>query len=520
MHHSDPLPVAAIEIGSTSVRMVVAEVRQGGKVRVLDSLQQAVSLGKDTFTKGQIGRDTAEECVKALRSFRRVMREYGIDGERRIRTVATSAVREASNQQAFLDRLFIATDFEIEVLDQAEVNRLTYLAVRPVLNRQTFFRKSDTLVVEVGGGSTETMLFHRGRVGNSHMYRLGSLRLREMLEEYTASDTRRRRMMRTYVDQLVAEVLAGAGTLTSPHMLALGGEARFARAQLRSRDVTDEPALLAADRFESLVNDILRLSVDDVVRRYRLSYQESETAGPALLIYARLAKALKLKNILVGAASLRDGMLAEMASGGAWTAEFKSQIINSAMETGKRYAIDLRHAHNVAKAAKLMFAALGREHNLSDRDEVILTVAALLHESGQFVSVTAHHKHSLYLILNSEIFGLGPRDIKIAALVARYHRRALPKPTHPEFMALPKDDRIRVLKLAAILRLANALDRGHASREFNPRFAVEEGKLIVTVSPKGDLTLGELRAQERSELFRQVYAMDVVLRAGAGTRKP
>ena len=512
-------PVAVIEIGSTSVRMVVAEIGRGGKVRVLDSLQQAVSLGKDTFTKGQIGRGTSEDCVKALRSFQRVIDEYGIRESSRIRAVTTSAVREAANRQQFLDRLFIATGTQIEVLDQAEVNRLTYLAVRPLLSHQPFFRDSDTVVVEVGGGSTEAMVFHRRRVHRPHMYRMGSLRLREMLEEYRASPSRLRHLMRTQVDQFVAEILSNIGSITRPHMLALGGEARFACSHLLDDAKPGSLNGIAIDTFEALVDDILHLSVDEVVRRYRLSYQEAETVGPALLVYARLARALKVRRVLVGDASLRDGLLAEMAAGGSWTADFKRQIINSALEVGKRYKIDLRHARNVARASQLLFAALAAEHHLDDRDEVVLTLAALLHECGQFVSATAHHKHSMYLILNSEVFGLGPRDLLITALVARYHRRALPKPTHPEYASLPRHDRIRVLKLAAILRLANALDRTHSPRMLGPEVSLENNRVVITVARSGDVELERLRVQQRSELFRQVYATDVVFRTGSGKKR-
>ena len=267
------------------------------------------------------------------------------------------------------------------------------------------------------------------------------------------------------------------------------------------------------------MDDILHLSVDEVVRRYRLSYQEAETVGPALLVYARLARALKVRRVLVGDASLRDGLLAEMAAGGSWTADFKRQIINSALEVGKRYKIDLRHARNVARASQLLFAALAAEHHLDDRDEVVLTLAALLHECGQFVSATAHHKHSMYLILNSEVFGLGPRDLLITALVARYHRRALPKPTHPEYASLPRHDRIRVLKLAAILRLANALDRTHSPRMLGPEVSLENNRVVITVARSGDVELERLRVQQRSELFRQVYATDVVFRTGSGKKR-
>jgi exopolyphosphatase/guanosine-5'-triphosphate,3'-diphosphate pyrophosphatase len=505
-------PVAVVELGTTSIRMVVAELHRSGRFRILDSLQQAVSLGRDTFTEGVIEGETVEGCVAALRRFHKVLQEYGITDSRRIRAIATSAVREASNRDAFLDRILVATGVDVQVIDQAEVNRLTYHAVRPILAHQAYFKQADTLVIEVGGGSTEALMFRRGKVGNSHMYRLGSLRLTKMLEDYNEPPDRLLGILRGHVDQTVEQIRASIAPTQTLHMLALGSEPRFACAQIKpdwNRKGVAEMRVADLDRFADY---ILKLAPKDIVRQYQVTFQEAETLGPALVVYLRLARVLKLKTVLVAEATLRSGALVEMATGNPWTAEFKRQIMNSALSVGRKYQVNLRHARHVAGYSLQIFRLLQADHNLDDRDEMVLTVAALLHETGMFVSAASHHKHSMYLIANSDIFGLGSADLALAALVARYHRRALPKPTHDRYMQLPREDRLRVSKLAAILRVGNALDRERSAHILKLECRVEPGRLLLLADTNKDLAMTQHRLGERSSLFEQIYGLNVILR--------
>src|SRR5437762_4428582 len=183
--------VAVIDIGTSSVRMAVAEISATGQVRQLETLAQAVNLGKDAFIRGAISKATIEECVRVLKSYRRVLKEYQIENPAQVRVVATSAVREATNRLAFIDRIYIATGFQVEPLDEAEVIRITFLGVQPFLLSDPTLAQGRALVTEVGGGSTELLVVKGGDVVYSHTYRLGSLRLRETLEALRAPTLKR-----------------------------------------------------------------------------------------------------------------------------------------------------------------------------------------------------------------------------------------------------------------------------------------------------------------------------------------
>ncbi len=140
-------PVAVVDIGATSVRMAIAEIDPRGNVRILEEVSQAVSLGKDTFTMQRIRRQSIEECAVVLKSYRRLMQEFGISRPDQVRVVATSAVREASNRLAFIDRMYIATGLEVESLDEAEVNRITYMGIQPLLQANPALASVKTIVV-------------------------------------------------------------------------------------------------------------------------------------------------------------------------------------------------------------------------------------------------------------------------------------------------------------------------------------------------------------------------------------
>lgn len=503
--------LAVIEMGTTSIRMVVGQVAAGGHVCKVDELEHAVSLGHDVLATRIIGVDTIERCVTAIRSFQAVLAEYAVAAGN-IRVVATSAVREARNRDRFCDRIRVSTGFDVDVIDQAEVSRLTYRAVQPQLREQPFFRSSDVMVVEVGGGSTETLLFRRGKVRSAHLYRLGALRLRAQAGDEEIPRDRLLGAMRAELTQMVAQVHHNISPLVAPQVVLLGSDARFACTALGVKRNPGGLAQIKLSALKTLVKKMIGQGVDELARCHNLRYAEAETLGPALLISLTLAEGLNLKRVHVGDVSLRTGILLEMATGEHWTSEYRRQVINSARVLARKHRVDMRHGRHVARYGKDMIKALRAQFNFSAREEVIFHVAALLHEIGLAINTAGHHKHSQYMILNSNIFGLGQRDITIAAMVARYHRRALPRPSHADYMALSHGDRIAVSKLAAVLRVANALDRLHGLRPLWTGMQLRGDQFIIELAGEFDSMFLEQRVRDRSRLFMDIFGKAVVLR--------
>ena len=515
-------PVAVVDVGTSSIRMAIAEVDGSGRVRPLETLSQGVSLGKDTFTRGAIARATIEECVRVLQAYRDKLVEYGIDRPEQIRVVGTSAVREASNQLAFLDRVYVATGLTVEPVDEAEVHRITYRSIQPLLKDDPAFQNATTIICEVGGGSTELLVVERGNVKYSHSFRLGSLRLRQTLQALRASRDKLREIMELEIRQTLEDLPHHVSRDLPVQLFALGGDIRFAADRLVSEWEAEDVGTISLRQLEELCDDVLPLSDDAIVRRFHLTFPDAETLGPALLVYVGLAQILGLDEVKVSVANLRDGLLREMGDDSIWTEDFRNQIIRSALELGRKCQFDEAHAVHVANLSRDLFSALREEHGLDARAELILYLAALLHEIGNFVSHTSMHKHSMYLIQNSELFGLSPSDVLLVALVARYHRRASPKPTHQGFSTLERDQRVAVSKLAAILRIAIALDASRNQRVSRIECTRGQKRLVITVPHRDDVSVEQLALRNGRSLFEEIYGMEVMLRTriGEGLKGP
>jgi exopolyphosphatase / guanosine-5'-triphosphate,3'-diphosphate pyrophosphatase len=506
-------PVAVIDIGSTSVRLAIAQTDNGNGIKILESLHQEVSLGKDAFTKGLLTKATIEDCVKALRSFRKVLDEYGITSERNIRAIATSAVREASNREAFLDRVAIATGFHVEVIDEAQVNRYTYLSVLPLLKTSSLIKNHDTAVVEVGGGATSVLLVQSRNLTLAQSYRLGAFRLHETLEKSGVGGKGMVRAMETQVHRTVEEVKRRIKGSSHVRLLAIGGDMRFAADQLIPGWEKDKTARLQLKPLEKFTEKLLPEKIDALVRKYHLSYPDAETVVPALLAYVRLAEALNVREIIVSSVTMRDGVLSEMILGSMRHEEVRQQVIRSAIELGHKYDFDQKHAEHVAFLARAFFNQLKDVHELSPRYELTLTLAALLHEIGLFISNRSHHKHSMYIITTSGLFGLGSQETLLVALVARYHRKATPMPLHEGYNTLDRENRIAVLKMSALLRVADALDRSYNQKVKHFAIKIELDRVVLTVEGTHDLTLEQVAIREKGQLFEQVFGKPLIVRS-------
>ena len=503
---------AVIDIGAIAIRMEIAEIGENGELRTLEQLRQGCHLGKDTFTKNRIQQSTIRECVEILQGFQRVMEEYGVTQPEQIRAVATSSVREAENRDAFLDRVYIGTRINVRAIDEAEESRLTYMAAQDVVESEPGLKDGNVLVVDVGGGSTEILLVQKGQVTFSDSYRLGSLRMREMLESQRAPSERVRTILGQHIQRMVEQISRNVPVSDLTAMVAMSGDTRFVAAHLHPNWATERAARIDYKTFMGFVDKVLPLSAERIASKYHLSFQEAETVGPALLVYVHLARAFKTECIVIPKSSLRDGLLKEMTLAGFWTGPFARQVIHGALALGEKYRVDEKHGRQVANLCVKLFRELQPAHQLDKRHELLIEVAALLHEVGGFISSRSHHKHSMYLILNSDLFGLTHSDMTLIALVARYHRRALPSPTHPEYTSLDRDSRIAVSKMAAILRVADAMDRNHMQQIHDFSFARESGQFVITVRNVEDLTIERMALKEKGAMFEELYGMPVVLR--------
>ena len=320
-------------------------------------------------------------------------------------------------------------------------------------------------------------------------------------------------LLRRYVANVIAEIRLEIPLNRITHFIAIGGDVRFAAAQILEDAGVASDGAIARERFLAFCDDVERLDEDGLIERFRLPAVEAETLAPALLVYRALLSETAAPEVIVSDASLRAGLLLDVLQpSGLITAEdFQQQVLASANALGQRYRLDRAHGQHVAHLAASLFDELRQEHGLGDRERLLLQVAGLLHDVGIYVSLRAHHKHSQYILAESQIFGLSAEETAIVSNIARYHRRGTPQRSHVPYVALDRRDRLVVNKLAAILRIANALDAEHVQKVRALHVSRRESTWVIELQGSGDLTMERLAATARADMFVETFGRQVVV---------
>ena len=509
--------IAVIEIGSTGIRLVVAEVDGLGGFKILDRAGKQSRIGRDVFTSGMVSREAVRECMAVLASFRELLRGFGL-APKDARVIATSALREAQNRDTFVDRVALQTGFKVTIIEDIEENHLMYLGVQHALqDERKLLSRSNALILEVGGGSTEIMLLKRGRMAGAHSLRIGTVRIDEQVRGAGVSHSYLRQFLednvRTACDHLDAELpLESIKTF-----IVIGSDARLAASRLSPAGSVseggEEYTILDRAAFIAFADEVAGLSPEDCVARLRVPWSDAEGIGSSLSIERLFLERTGAETVVVPNVSIREGLLLSNSLGpdAGIEAEMRAQVVASAASLGRKFHYDEAHARHVADLSLAIYDALVREHGLGSRERLLLEVGGLLHDVGTFIKPSGHHKHGEYIVVNSEIFGLNRGDLTIIANVVRYHRKSPPASTHVNFIALPREDRIVVMKLAAIVRVADALDRGHDQRLRDAAFERREERFVIRAPAGTDLSLERLSLAEKGDMFEDVFGLEPVL---------
>jgi len=490
--------------------MEIAEIDADGGARGLDSLHRSVLLGNDTFNTGRLSNESTLAACEALRQFRRVMDELGVS---RYRAVATSAVREADNCDAFLDRVQMSTGFGLDVIDGTEQSQLTYSAVQQSLANVVDFESGVVAVIEVGGGALDVMLIDGGEAVYADTFALGAIRMRQALRGLRGSARERHSLLRHVVHTYAQNIAWTIPLDRVQTLIALGGDVRFLAHQVLP-DTPSSSHLWVVPRadFLSACERIASEDIDDLAEHYHLSFGDASTLGPALLLQDEIVQGTKVDRVFISSANIRDGLLLDLGRREVGGLEAHArQIVASAIGLARKYHTDEGHASHVGAVALSLFDEMKAEHGLGTNERLLLEVAAILHEVGLFVHNRSHHKHALYLISSSEIFGLRQNDVNMVANIARYHRRSTPQASHGQYLALERSERMAVCKLAAMLRVADALDKSHAQSIRSPRFEVRERELRILVPRNTDIRLESLYLEEKGDLFLEMFGLTPAL---------
>ena len=496
----------ALHIGASSVSMMVAERANDGSLTPVDFLEQPAPVARDIFRNGHVSASTTERVVSIIKGYQKSLSELGLDPHAVTRAVATNILSEAVNHETVMNRIRIACGLRIGTIDDGEMTRLIYLKTRRRLLNLPAMRKDTTLVLHVGPGNTRALLFQNGLITRYTSYRMGTHRTREAVDGSHAEGTAMLRVIREHAYGNLAQIRFDYSDVAIDGLVVIGYEIQSVAISL-----TQSNQVCSIKALRQFTADAANVSDVELVKRFQLDYQTAEALIPALEINLAIAETLKLTEVHIPTSEYEQGLLHDLLVSRELTGAFAEEVIRSARILAERYQSDPSHGEHVGNLCARFFEELADLHQLTAHDALLLQVAAILHEVGTYVSPRAHHKHSEYLILNSEVFGLDRLDVTIVALVARYHRHSGPRLDHPSYGSLATDDRIRVSKLAALLRVADALERTHAQRVANLEIRRESGKLRIRLPGLADAAVERLAMASKADLFEQVFGLGVVI---------
>ncbi len=516
--------IAAIDIGSNAMRLRIVDVDppedgpRGPRFRPFREVcaeRASVRLGHDVFTRGRIEPTVIAQACDALKRFRATMDTAKVD---RYRAVATSASREAKNGDLFVERAEREAGVHVDVIEGLEEARLVQAAVRERLNLEG----KTVVLVDIGGGSTELTLMADLVAVYSRSLPVGTVRLVEaFLDGAGRVDATRTLLIDEYIERICAEPLRELARIAERPidvLIATGGNIETLADLCPLPLAFPESRAIEVGSMKKLLESLAELTVDERAQRYSLRPDRADTIYPASKILARVADAIGATQMLSPGVGLKEGILVDLAIEHFVPRDFGGEaasIKDASLRLGRRYHFDEAHGEIVAKLAMQLFDDLGPVHGLGPRDRILLLAAALLHDIGDFVRYEGHHKHSYYVIAHSDIMGISPAERDIVANVARYHRKSSPSLDHENFRGLARESRSKVKTMAAILRVADALDREHRRVVSSVRARVDGSTLFLDIEGTEARALEEWTVRAKSGLLKETMGLDVRFDHGA-----
>ena len=509
--------LAAIDIGSNSVRLLVAEALRGGTYRILDEEREPTRLGRSVSEKGQLDDESMERTITALRTFKQIAAGYQATS---LRTIATCAVREARNGPEFCRRVREQVGLEVEVISGDREARLAFSSVQNAFD----LSGKNVIVADIGGGSTEVVFATGDLIESIFSTPLGAVRLTEQfaLGEGAVVETFQRDIAR--MEEEIALCLKKRTTrpLFAPHFLVgCGGTfttlAELMMAAKKEGDVPVAGYKVSHAEVRHLLDRLLKMPLRSRRSMAGMTPDRADIILAGLSIIDALMKRFRVNTLMIHTRGVRDGLVREMIDEALGTTVDDPAHRDAAIERlAAACSGELEHGRTVSLLAGRIFDQLAAPLELMAGDKLLLECAARLQDVGYVINYDQHHKHSYHLIRNSRLPGIRAHDLELIANVARYHRGAHPKRKHENLARLSLEDQSRVQRMAAILRLAGGLDRSRSQQVRDVLVRSEHDRVFIDVVADQEPLVDIWGAERRTDLFEKVFDLPVTIQWAGG----
>lgn len=510
--------IAAIDIGSNSIRQIVADVSADGTIRVVDEMKAAPRLGAGTRETRRIDENRMRDALEVVGRMTTLARQLGAE---RVEAVATSAVRDTTNGQLFLDLIREESGLAVRILGGADEARLSFRSALAHFE----LGKGRAVVVDIGGGSLEIALSADGLVERLISLPLGALRL---TEEFFAEKVKRSRVkkLRRRVRRVLARKLPvrnwhGATVIGSGGTCTNIGEMYLARRGLHMAQTVQGTKVPCAE-IERILDALVELPPDERARVPGLNPARADIIIAGICVMVEVLERLESQELTVSSYGIREGLLLETARVRPTVADPGESRQRSVLQLAERSHYEELHSQHVRKLALQIFDQIGEKLGCEPEERTLLSDAALLHDIGYHINYENHHKHSYHLISHAELLGMSPVQQVIVANVARYHRGPRPKKKHRNYSGLDRPSRQVVQRLSAILRVADGFDRGHSAAVARIKADWTDDGLSLRAAPAttgGDVQLELWGAERKSPLLAKLAGAPVIVTAATAQLK-
>lgn len=502
---------AAIDVGSYELAMKIYEISAKNGIREIDDIRHRIDLGTDTFTTGKISYERVDELCRVLRDYAGIMKGYHVE---EYKAYGTSAIRETENTMIVLDQIAQRTGIRIEVLSNSEQRFLDYKAIAAKGEEFNRVIEHGAAIVDIGGGSIQVSLFEKDTLVTTQNMRLGVLRLQDQIARLNI----RPGQYETILDEMISAQLAV-----------------FKKLYLKDREIETvivvddyistmvgknvhgmEQNRIEAAAMELFLQKIKEKPHQEVARRLDMPEENIPLLFISAAMIYQIAQVMNAKLIWAPGATLCDGIAYEYGEKSGFLKsghDFKQDIIACAQNISKRYMGSRRRSETLEQIALTIYDSMKKMHGLGKRERLLLQIATLLHDCGKYISLVNLGECSYNIIMSTEIIGLSHMEREIVANVVKYNHMEF---DYYEAMGkegtLDKQSYLTIVKLTAILKIANGLDRSHKQKFKDVKTTLKDQQLIITVDTSVDITLEKGLFQKRAEFFEEVYSVKPVIR--------
>ena len=492
------------------MRMQAAEVQPKRPPQILASDREVTRLGASVFRGGRVSAEAIDFVCGVLRRFAAAYGELDILG---VRAVATSAIRDASNQHEFVQRASEALGTPVEIISGLEEARLIHAGVQSRWPHP----KQRILIVDVGGGSAEIIAAEDGEMTDAVSKPLGAVRLTEVFLKNDPPDEQDLHRLEKFIEERLDVAIRKIGRHRFDRAIATSATASAIVCAINEiprakRDEADR-IRAAAPAVSKLYRDLGQMPLGARKKVAGIGPRRAEIIVPGAAVLAKVLDVFKLPSLYYSAAGVRDGIIADLAARGVGRelSRLSREQLRTVETMSKRYGVSVKHGQRVAHLAHTLFEAMLPLHKLPRSHGRLLEASAYLHDAGHYVSDTGHHKHSAYLVQNSDMPGFTDQERLLIAMLCRYHRKSLPSVRHESFQKLSSDDKRALTMMIPLLRLADGFDTAHEGNVNDLSCEIRNGSVVLNYRGSGDTSLEAWAAERAADIFRQVYDLPMVV---------